>query len=620
MASKKPVPIPKRNLPILCVVLGILCTHGAAAAKEYSISRVKIEAQLRADGSMEVRESRTYQFDGSFSFAFRTFPTNGPVAFEIHQVSEGGQPYTFSTSGSPGTYEIIREGGQTKVQWYFRAENEARTFDVSFTAKNAVLVHDDTAVLYYQFISGEWNVASRDVQITLIPPQTIEKEAVNEWLHGPPWASSVIEWNGTVNAWCEQLPAGSYLEMRALYPPELFPSALWKSGSVRGAIMEEEARWALEANKEREAAKEKEQKRIERQQKRKDRQAAGKWATSIAGLAGLLGWIQLKRKYGTRPTLPPAAQFAGDIPQGVPPALVDYLLKSRQITGGALISTLLDLAKKGVLSLHEETEQKKGVFRMIGKIQYTWVLNRDTWNKKRSDYSEYENSLVAFLFDDLAGGSDRIDIQTLQKKQYRFMKFFQLWKKQVEAAGKSKNWYDLSSLKGMVYAMGLGGVMLLLTVPAAFLFGPWAVLLGLAAFLVFILSFAIMQRTQEGQMLANHWKALKRYLMRYEFRTLSPSSVLPRLDDYLVYGAVLGVGKKVYHDLAAMIPPGGSSQYVPWYVYSSGTGDFSPASFATAFSNMMATTMSAMSTASGTGGGASSGGGGGASSGGGGAG
>jgi uncharacterized membrane protein len=110
-------------------------------------------------------------------------------------------------------------------------------------------------------------------------------------------------------------------------------------------------------------------------------------------------------------------------------------------------------------------------------------------------------------------------------------------------------------------------------------------------------------------------------MLKYHYRSMDKTALLSKIDDYLVYGIVLGLGQKVFKELAAYIPAEDYQRYVPWYVYhGTGSGAFTPDAFASAFSSMVVTTTSSMSTASGTGGGASGGGGGGASSGGGGAG
>ena len=105
-------------------------------------------------------------------------------------------------------------------------------------------------------------------------------------------------------------------------------------------------------------------------------------------------------------------------------------------------------------------------------------------------------------------------------------------------------------------------------------------------------------------------------LFRSQYRAVDHTVLLERIDDYFIYGVVLGMSTKIFKEMAGFIPGEELQKYVPWYI---GHAGFSSAAFGEAFSTMIATTTSAMSTAAGTGGGASAGGGG-VSSGGGGAG
>ncbi|UCC41493.1 MAG: DUF2207 domain-containing protein [Candidatus Aminicenantes bacterium] len=599
----------------LIVLALYLLTPQAFADKYYQIIQVDIDGQLRENGIMEVTESRTYRFVGSFSYAFRTLPTTGPVSFEDFRVSERGQFYRLSDSRAPGTYQIIPKPKEIEIRWYFRARGESRTFDFHYHVKNAVLRHDDVAVLYFQFISGDWDRWSKNVHLALKPPKSLLKTQINEWLHGPLWAESKIEEDGTITAWCERLPKYTYFEVRALYPPEVFPDAGRKGGRVRSQIMREEAAWAEAANRERERA-------IKTAEAKKKRQEYGKWIMIIFSLAGLLGWWGVFRKYGKRPELPSLPSVSSDVPWETSPALVGYLLGNQQISGGALVATLLDLARRGFIALREEEEEKKAFLAGIKKkTVYILDLKRGFWSKNPSKLEKYEDDLIRFIFNELADGQDSIDLKIIGKKKSKFMNFFRDWKKDVKELGKQQRWFDKMSNRGMLYSLGIAGTLFLLTIPSMFLFGSYAAIIGSASVVVFVLSLFIPHRTKEGEMKARQWKALRSYLQKYHYRTAERSTLLGHIDSYFVYGVVLGLSKKIFQELANFIPADEYGHYVPWYVcYGARTGGFTPEAFASAFSSMIATTTSAMSTASGAGGGASAGGGGGASSGGGGAG
>jgi uncharacterized membrane protein len=380
-------------------------------------------------------------------------------------------------------------------------------------------------------------------------------------------------------------------------------------------IMAEEAAWAEEANRMRVAAREK-------AAAREKRHKLGKWIMIGVGLLGLFGWWQLYQSYGKRPPLPQFLDVNSDVPSDTPPALVGYLLHNRQVSGAGLVGTMLDLARRGFVDLREESVEKKSFWGgMKQESEYNWDLKRAHWEEHASELRDYENSLLAFIFEELAGGQNTISLDRIKKKRSDFIKFFRKWKKVVAELGQREEWFDKASIRGSYYSVALGVVMMLGALGAGFIFGVWAVVMGGAGMVVLVLSFLIYHRTAKGETEARHWMALRKYLKTYAFRSMSRQDLLSKVSDYLVYGVVLGLSTKFYRELAAVIPQPEHARYVPWYVYhGTATRGFSPEAFGKAFSSMVTTTTTTMSSASGAGGGASGGGGGGASSGGGGAG
>jgi uncharacterized membrane protein len=609
----------KLSIPMLLLVLAAVTTLllpvTGAFAKSYRVSGVDIDARLKPNGDMDVVESRTYDFDGSFSFAYREIPIDGPVEFVDFKVSEGGRAYRLSDSGEPGTFTVERSGGKMVVTWYYRARSETRTFDLGYRARGAVRRHNDVALLYIKFIGEDWDIPQYNVGLTVRPPAGLIAGDIRHWLHGPLWASSRIQPDGTIIAECEVLPRNTFLEIRGLYPLAAFEGAPVEDGSVREQIMAEEARWAQEANEKREMA-------IERAAERKKRGEKGRNIGIGIGALGLAVWWGIFKTFRNKPTVPRTPGMTSEIPDDTPPALVSYLLYSRRIGGAALVATLLDLGRRGIINLREERVEKN---RFWGgkktQSEYHWDLDRAGWDSQTASMTEYENSLIAFLFNNIAGGADTVPIETIKKKRSDVIKFFRKWKKSVEKAGKQRSWFDERSIHGGYISLALGAGLMLLTALLVFLFGPWGLISAGAGLVVLLLSLAIPHRTAEGETRARQWQAVQKYLKTHEFRNTDRQHVLHQISEYLVYGVVLGLAEKYYKELAAYIPEGEHRNYVPWYVYHGrGSGQFSPDAFGQAFSSMIATTTSTMSSASGTGGGASGGGGGGAGGGGGGAG
>ena len=604
---------------LAAIVIGIAAlaavSQGAVWAKSYRITQVDMEARLQPDGGMLVSEARTYRFKGSFSYAYRDMPRGGRVTFDGFEVLEDGRPYVLSDSEAPGTYQVSATSSGIRVTWHYSASNESRTFEFRYRARDAVDRYEDAAVLYYKFLSEEWEIPQSGITLRVVPPEPIPREDLNEWLHGPLWAESRITDDGEIIAECSQLPGRTFLEIRALYPPRIFPDARAKAGAVREEIMTEEAAWAEESNRMRDAA-------LRARETKERRVRTGRWVTILLALAGLMGWRQIYMAYGRRPAIPQFIDKTSEVPGDTPPALVGYLLRNRMVAGRDMVGTMLDLARRGFVDLREETVEKKSFWGGTKqKSEYHWDLKRSHWDKNAAGLHEYERDLIQFIFGNLAGGEDSIPLETVKKKRRDFIKFFREWKKRVSELGEKEEWFDRDSIRGSYYSAALGAGMMLLSVGAAFLFGVWAIVLAAAGTLVLVLSFTVYHRTAKGETEARHWKALQKYLKSDEFRALGRNDLLSRVSDYLVYGVVLGMSTKFYRELAAVIPESEHARHVPWYVYhGAGSRAFSPDAFGEAFSSMVVTTTSTMSTASGSGGGASAGGGGGAGSGGGGAG
>jgi hypothetical protein len=593
-----------------------------AAAKDYAIRAVDIDARLSTDGSLQVTETRTYVFEDAYRYAYRTLPVDDRVRYTEITVSEGDRPYREAGGDEPGTFRLVRRGSALEVRWNFRARDEARAFTVGYRVTNLVQRYADAAVCYYKFIGEEWDRSSATVQVRLAPPAPIDAASVRQWLHGPLWASSLTEPDGTLRAQCERLPAHAALEIRALYPPQLFAQTPALLGPVAEQVAAEEARWAEAANRARAVAQRESARRAERAA------LALKLAIGLAA-AGLLGWFWLYQRFGRReegiatPAFArPATRAATAVVGGgtLPPALVDYLLHNREVSGNALVATMMDLARRGFVVMREAPAQARGLFGGTRTVtEYSWVLQRAHFDAQAGELLDYEAALLRFVFDELAGGADEITLKTLQRRRREFTRFFTRWRRDVSAVARERQLYDPESLRGLRYSIGIAIALFVLGLAAVALLNPIALIAVAAGVLVLLLSFTIPRRTPQGEQEARAWRSLRDVLKQQRAAGAGDREWLSRVDAYLVYALVLGLGEKRLRALAATIPPGEAATIVPWYV-GHGSQGFSPAGFAGGFSAMATTAASAMSSAAGAGGGASGGGGGGAGGGGGGAG
>jgi uncharacterized membrane protein len=599
---------------LLFIVFSFCWVRQALAAKDYHIESVMIDAQLNPDGSMNIKEKRTYRFEGHFHWATYFLPTEKTGGVVDFFVGEEGKPYLRSEEKKEGTYQYEETSESIKAKWFFDAEDETRTFIISYKILDVVKLYQDAAILYHKFIGTGWDKPSQQVEVNIYPPESIKKEELKAWAHGPLWGKIEIKDNGTIIAEVRGLPANTFWEARAIYPLNLFlqvKNVIPEQIVLK--ILSEEKRWAEEANQTREEW-------IKKQEAKKTRKKYGAWVVSVIGGIGVLWAISLYNRYGRKHKVPFPDTLYSEFPSEIPPALLSYLLYRGQTTGQALVGTLLDLARRDFLKIKEEIKIKKGIFGSSKNRFYSLEFNRNFYSENKNDLQGFEEGLLAFIFDDLAKGEDIIDFETLEQERSKFVRWFKEWGKEVGKLAESKGYWEKNSLKARNKGVVIGLILIGITMASAILIQEWAIVPAVSAVIIMILSSHIPRRTPEFELEAKKWKALKKYLKKYQFRDSGSRFFLDNIGRFLVYGVVLGLPKEVVKKMAEMIPKGEQATFVPWYAYSGAPADFSPSGLGESLSSLMTAATTTMSSAAGTGGGASGGGGGGSGGSGGGAG
>jgi uncharacterized membrane protein len=265
--------VASRALGTLALLTGFFGAPAAAraAAKSYHFTEVEIDATILPDGSLELVENRTFDFEGSFSSAFFTIDWD-PSLIEGFQVtretSEGvAEPLSVGTELSPG---------QFRANWSFSATDELVTFQISYRARCAVEVYRDAAHLLWQFVGSGWTEPTDRVRVTVhvpgratgqLPPRpdevcsptpveefpSVEREAlsageVRAWGHGPLGGEVRIPDPSTVTLRIEDLAPSTFVEGSVLFPPESVPLAFQHHSARRAQILAEEGALAREAN------------------------------------------------------------------------------------------------------------------------------------------------------------------------------------------------------------------------------------------------------------------------------------------------------------------------------------------------------------------------------------
>jgi hypothetical protein len=221
---------------VAAVLVGVSTT---AEAKSYYFPKVTIDVTVLPDGGFEFREARSYAFDDDFTWAFyqvEKVKTAGgnPVDITDFVIGESGRPFTLGDARSlndskePGFYWVSYnyEGNFVYGKWFYRADDETRTFEISYVVHDAVAVYDDYAELYWKFIGENWDVPAREVTGTIHLPPGADKDRVRAWLHTELTSEYWIE-DDVVRFRVERLRPGKFVEMRILCVSP--PRNTWRS-------------------------------------------------------------------------------------------------------------------------------------------------------------------------------------------------------------------------------------------------------------------------------------------------------------------------------------------------------------------------------------------------------
>src|ERR1051325_3188921 len=154
--SERAVP---KVAPLVLLLLALSATGLRAQQKSYSIERFDAQIRVNTDASLDVTETITARFVGSWNGLYRTIP----VAYHSPQ----GLNWTLGVSLQRATddagralrTETSREGANIKYKiWIPGAADAERTLVLRYRATNGLRFFEDHDELYWNVTGDEWAV------------------------------------------------------------------------------------------------------------------------------------------------------------------------------------------------------------------------------------------------------------------------------------------------------------------------------------------------------------------------------------------------------------------------------------------------------------------------------
>lgn len=299
-----------------------------AQSKSLVWTRLDSEIVVQPNGDLKITETNVVDFtSGTFTFGYRDIQLDRLTDVRDISVTENGQPLE--------TEIVFVEGNKLRIKYYFLvpARDEQRTFVLDFTVAGATRYYDDGDQVYWAAVYAERNgfpVQAARAVVRLPEGAT----ATNAEVYGVRADVRGLGESVVMAEALEPIPSGQQMEVRVQFP--------------HGIISGSPAPWQ-QAFDERRRFEETEKPRFD-------------FFTLLISLLIFIGGPALAAVlYVTRgrdPNVGLVAEYLTeppDVPPGLAGTLVDETADLRDV-----VATVMDLARRGVLTMKEQPMQVLG--------------------------------------------------------------------------------------------------------------------------------------------------------------------------------------------------------------------------------------------------------------------
>ena len=153
---------------LLCLAaLWLVVRPAAAQEKQYELSNFDVTVQVRPDGSYEVEETLTYDYQqGTFTYAYRVLDAEDVEAIRNVRVTS---PNT--------TVDSVRRVGDdegVRVRWTYPERSAPATFRIRYVVEGALFEQGDRNLMYRDVLDAGATVSTHDVDVRVALPAAFD--------------------------------------------------------------------------------------------------------------------------------------------------------------------------------------------------------------------------------------------------------------------------------------------------------------------------------------------------------------------------------------------------------------------------------------------------------------
>lgn len=445
---------------------------------------------------------------------------NEPINFNI--IHEEVIPFILNNEasiGSKGYYSVKKDF--EKYTYKIFNPGGTKAFYIEYTLKNVVVSHEDVNEVWLN-IFKEISDEIENIELHLHLPDW--NENIKVWAHGPLTGNIEIKSPTLVYVTIPSLTQKDYFDIRFTFD-NTFLSSKQTSIQALDKIIEEETKWADEANKIREEYR----KQLEEQERKLKSKA---FFFHIFGLLWIIGLVPLiiyvYKKYDKEHVSTFKGKYFRDIPSDIDPPIVAYLL-DRKIDSNDLSATLLNLVYKKVVS-----------FKEINKKDYEF-----SYENKDIPLSEIEKKTIEVFFN----GGNTVLLSEFKKRATKaystVLRQYGEWCKLCNEKAEKENYYEQKlgiRLFSCCYSVLGFSLIFLKTSYVTTWFFILVIVLSSVSFIYFLVFY---KRTIHGNEEYLKWMGLKNFMNDFGNMDVKELPEIQLWEKYLVYAVTLGCAEKL---------------------------------------------------------------------------
>jgi len=243
---------------LIFIIICILGLYETEVIRTYKITNFDIKAMINTDGSMSVKETTDYRFNGKYNGITITIPeridseyydrmtedsindsilkdtlyNNDGISNVKIYILENGKPRLFNKVGTAnigdmGVYTVNNNDGYVTYTIYETAKNEDKTFVIEYTLEDVAVVHNDTGEIWWNFIGGGIDCKISKLNLNIA---TTNGNITEGYIHSNESGKINYINKNSLNATVSSIEKNEFVGMRLVFPKQNIANSTKISG------------------------------------------------------------------------------------------------------------------------------------------------------------------------------------------------------------------------------------------------------------------------------------------------------------------------------------------------------------------------------------------------------